>query len=78
MKSLHLSKDIQCNDIRGNRCKVKVSTNVIWQDVGMLEKLIQDDVAAAKTPVLLVGFAGTLLILQSVYTCTCMYFYVTI
>lgn len=44
----------------------------------MLEKLIQDDVAAAKTPVLLVGFAGTLLILQSVYTCTCMYFYVTI
>ena len=28
------------------------------QDVEMLEKLIQDDVAAAKTPVLLVGFAG--------------------
>nr|XP_022319864.1 putative pyridoxal-dependent decarboxylase domain-containing protein 2 isoform X1 [Crassostrea virginica] len=28
-------------------------------DVEMLEKLIQDDVAAAKTPVLLVGFAGS-------------------
>lgn len=52
------------NDIRGNsRCKVKVSINVIWQDVGMLEKLIQDDVSAAKTPVLLVGFAGTTFIL---------------
>lgn len=38
----------------------------------MLEKLIQDDVAAAKTPVLLVGFAGALLILQSIQ------FYVTI
>lgn len=38
----------------------------------MLEKLIQDDVSAAKTPVLLVGFAGTPFILQSIQ------FYVTI
>lgn len=30
----------------------------ILQDVAMLEKLIEDDVAAAKTPVLLVAFAG--------------------
>lgn len=61
------------NDIRGNsRCKVKVLINVIWQDVGMLEKLIQDDVSAAKTPVLLVGFAGTPFILQSIQ------FYVTV
>ena len=27
----------------------------------MLEKLIQDDVAAAKTPTLLIGFAGIIL-----------------
>lgn len=38
----------------------------------MLEKLIQDDVSAAKTPVLLVGFAGTPFILQSIQ------FYMTI
>lgn len=32
----------------------------------MLEKLIQDDIAAAKTPVLLVGFAGKSLFIEYV------------
>ena len=31
----------------------------------MLEKLIEDDIAAAKTPVLLVAFAGKLFTYQS-------------
>lgn len=28
------------------------------QDVALLEKLIQDDISAAKTPVLIVAYAG--------------------
>eukprot|EP00105_Crassostrea_gigas_P024846 XP_011445238.1 PREDICTED: putative pyridoxal-dependent decarboxylase domain-containing protein 2 isoform X3 [Crassostrea gigas] len=43
-------------------CNVPCSTvngTTSIMDVGMLEKLIQDDVSAAKTPVLLVGFAGS-------------------
>ncbi|XP_048764504.2 putative pyridoxal-dependent decarboxylase domain-containing protein 2 isoform X2 [Ostrea edulis] len=39
-------------------CSTETGTTSIM-DVQMLEKLIQDDIAAAKTPVLLVGFAGS-------------------
>ncbi|XP_061167999.1 putative pyridoxal-dependent decarboxylase domain-containing protein 2 isoform X2 [Saccostrea echinata] len=38
-------------------CTEKGTTSIM--DVQMLEKLIQDDISAAKTPVLLVGFAGS-------------------
>ncbi|KAK7492827.1 hypothetical protein BaRGS_00015965 [Batillaria attramentaria] len=41
---------VPCNTVFGASSKM---------DVAMLEKLIQDDVAAAKTPVLLLAFAGT-------------------
>ncbi|XP_067673201.1 putative pyridoxal-dependent decarboxylase domain-containing protein 2 [Haliotis asinina] len=41
---------VPCNTMFGSSSKM---------DVAMLEKLIQDDIAAAKTPVLLVAFAGT-------------------
>lgn len=41
---------VPCNTMFGASSKM---------DVAMLEKLIQDDIAAAKTPVLLVGYAGT-------------------
>ncbi|KAI8797441.1 pyridoxal-dependent decarboxylase domain-containing protein 2 isoform X1 [Biomphalaria glabrata] len=41
---------VPCNTMFGASSKM---------DVAMLEKLIQDDIAAAKTPVLLVAYAGT-------------------
>ncbi|KAK7113608.1 hypothetical protein V1264_012864 [Littorina saxatilis] len=41
---------VPCNTVFGASSKM---------DVAMLEKLIQDDLAAAKTPVLLVAYAGT-------------------
>ncbi|XP_005110945.1 putative pyridoxal-dependent decarboxylase domain-containing protein 2 [Aplysia californica] len=41
---------VPCNTVFGASSKM---------DVAMLEKLIQDDIAAAKTPVLLVAYAGT-------------------
>lgn len=34
--------------------------NLLQQDTEILEKLIQDDIAAAKTPVALVAYAGKL------------------
>lgn len=44
-------------------CEVKCVILLLKiQDVAMLEKLIQDDVAAAKTPVLLLAYAGDALI----------------
>ncbi|XP_041362368.1 putative pyridoxal-dependent decarboxylase domain-containing protein 2 [Gigantopelta aegis] len=41
---------VPCNTVFGASSKM---------DVALLEKLIQDDIAAAKTPLLLVAFAGT-------------------
>lgn len=34
--------------------------NLLQQDTEILEKLVQDDIAAAKTPVALVAYAGKL------------------